>query len=67
MILEPIPWRNAVHVVPVEFLRRLRDICTRKSICLIFDEVQNGFGFTGAIWYERYRASTLTSRYWVKG
>ena len=51
VILEPIPWRNAVHVVPVEFLRRLRDICTRKSICLIFDEVQNGFGFTGAIWY----------------
>ncbi|MES4889613.1 aminotransferase class III-fold pyridoxal phosphate-dependent enzyme [Streptomyces sp. NPDC096012] len=51
VILEPIPWRNAVHVVPVEFLRRLREICTAKSICLIFDEVQNGFGFTGSIWY----------------
>ncbi|MFG2602332.1 aminotransferase class III-fold pyridoxal phosphate-dependent enzyme [Streptomyces sp. NPDC048514] len=51
VILEPIPWRNAVHVVPAEFLRRLREICTAKSICLIFDEVQNGFGFTGAIRY----------------
>lgn len=51
VILEPIPWRNAVHVAPVEFLRRLREICTAKSICLIFDEVQSGFGFTGAIWY----------------
>ncbi|GGW43714.1 hypothetical protein GCM10010503_20500 [Streptomyces lucensis JCM 4490] len=51
VIIEPIPWRNAVHVVPAEFLRRLREICTAKSICLIFDEVQNGFGFTGAIWH----------------
>ena len=49
VILEPIPWRNAVHVVPTVFLQRLRDICTRKSICLIFDEVQNGFGYTGTI------------------
>ncbi|WP_225821702.1 aminotransferase class III-fold pyridoxal phosphate-dependent enzyme [Streptomyces naphthomycinicus] len=51
VILEPIPWRNAVHVIPVEFLRRLREICTARSICLIFDEVQSGFGFTGALWY----------------
>ncbi|MBO3741529.1 aminotransferase class III-fold pyridoxal phosphate-dependent enzyme [Actinoplanes flavus] len=51
VILEPIPWRNAVHVVPTEFLRRLREICTRKSICLIFDELQNGFGYTGTISY----------------
>lgn len=50
VILEPVPWRNAVHVVPTEFLRRLREICSRHSICLIFDEVQNGFGYTGAIW-----------------
>jgi 4-aminobutyrate aminotransferase-like enzyme len=51
VVLEPIPWRNAVHVVPTEFLRRLRTICTERSICLIFDEVQTGFGFTGAISY----------------
>ncbi|MFZ1287913.1 MAG: aminotransferase class III-fold pyridoxal phosphate-dependent enzyme [Candidatus Phosphoribacter sp.] len=50
VILEPVPWRNAVHVVPTEFLQRLRDICTRRSICLILDEVQSGFGFTGAMW-----------------
>jgi 4-aminobutyrate aminotransferase-like enzyme len=51
VILEPIPWRNAVHVAPIEFLRRLREICTARSICLIFDEVQSGFGFTGTVWY----------------
>ena len=49
VIIEPIQWRNSVHVIPYEFLRRLRDICTRKSICLIFDETQNAFGYTGTI------------------
>ncbi len=51
VIIEPIQWRNSVHTVPLEFLRRLRDVCTRKSICLIFDEVQNAFGYTGTIWF----------------
>ena len=49
VIIEPIQWRNSVHTVPFEFLRRLRDICTRKSICLIFDEIHNAFGYTGTI------------------
>jgi 4-aminobutyrate aminotransferase-like enzyme len=49
VVIEPIPWRNSMHVVPTVFLQRLRDICTRKSICLIFDELQNGFGFAGTI------------------
>jgi adenosylmethionine-8-amino-7-oxononanoate aminotransferase len=51
VIIEPIQWRNSVHTVPLEFLRRLRDVCTRKSICLIFDEVQNAFGYTGTIFF----------------
>jgi adenosylmethionine-8-amino-7-oxononanoate aminotransferase len=51
VIIEPIQWRNAVHEVPTEFLRRLRDVCTRHSICLIFDEIHNGFGYTGTISY----------------
>src|SRR5215216_5479664 len=49
VIIEPIQWRNSVHAVPLEFLRRLREVCTRKSICLIFDEMQNAFGYTGTI------------------
>jgi 4-aminobutyrate aminotransferase-like enzyme len=51
VIIEPIQWRNSVHAVPLEFLRRLRDICTRKSICLVFDEVQNAFGYTGTVFF----------------
>jgi 4-aminobutyrate aminotransferase-like enzyme len=49
VIIEPVQWRESVHTVPLEFLRRLRDICTRRSICLIFDEIHNGFGYTGTI------------------
>ena len=49
VIIEPIQWRISVHAIPLEFLSRLRDICTRKSICLIFDEIHNGFGYTGTI------------------
>ena len=51
VILEPIQWRNSVHTMPLEFLRLLRDVCTRKAICLIFDEMQNAFGYTGSISY----------------
>ena len=33
---------------PVGYLQRLRDICTKHGILLIFDEVITGFGRTGA-------------------
>ncbi|MBO3741524.1 aminotransferase class III-fold pyridoxal phosphate-dependent enzyme [Actinoplanes flavus] len=49
VVIEPIQWRESVHTVPLEFLRRLREICTQNSICLIFDEIHNGFGYTGTI------------------
>lgn len=51
VIIEPIQWRNSVHPVPLDFLRRLREVCTRKSICLVFDEVQNAFGYTGTVFF----------------
>lgn len=49
LILEPIQTRNAVHEFPIEFLRELRTICTEKNICLIFDEIQTGFGWLGSL------------------
>ena len=54
VIIEPIQWRNSVHAIPIEFLRRLRDICSKKSICLIFDEIHNAFGYLGTISYAHY-------------
>lgn len=40
---------------PVEFVRKLREWCTKHQIVLTFDEVQAGFGRTGKFWaFEHY-------------
>jgi beta-alanine--pyruvate transaminase len=48
VIVEPIAGSTGVLMPPVGYLRRLRDICTRHGILLIFDEVITGFGRTGS-------------------
>lgn len=35
---------------PIEFMKSLREICTKKGILLIIDEVQAGAGRTGKFW-----------------
>lgn len=47
IIVEPIQGEGGYIVPPKEFLHRLREICTRHGILLIFDEVQSGFERTG--------------------
>jgi len=48
VIVEPIAGSTGVLMPPVGYLQRLRDICTRHGILLIFDEVITGFGRTGS-------------------
>ena len=48
VIVEPIAGSTGVLLPPVGYLRRLRDICTRHGILLIFDEVITGFGRAGS-------------------
>jgi beta-alanine--pyruvate transaminase len=48
VIVEPVPGSGGVLVPPQGYLQRLRDICTRHGILLIFDEVITGFGRLGA-------------------
>lgn len=50
IIVEPIQGEGGVHVAPKGFLEGLRKICDEKSILLILDEVQTGFGRTGRMW-----------------
>jgi 4-aminobutyrate aminotransferase len=47
MIVEPILGEGGYVVPPPDFLPRLREICDRHGILLIFDEIQTGFGRTG--------------------
>ncbi len=48
VIVEPLAGSTGVLVPPVGYLERLRDICTKHGILLIFDEVISGFGRLGS-------------------
>jgi beta-alanine--pyruvate transaminase len=47
LIVEPVAGSTGVLVPPQGYLQRLREICDRHGIVLIFDEVITGFGRTG--------------------
>jgi beta-alanine--pyruvate transaminase len=48
VIVEPVAGSTGVLVPPRGYLKRLREICDRHGILLIFDEVITGFGRTGS-------------------
>lgn len=48
VIVEPMAGSTGVLLPPKGYLKRLRDLCTRHGILLIFDEVITGFGRLGA-------------------
>ncbi|MCR3761208.1 aspartate aminotransferase family protein [Clostridium felsineum] len=49
IIVEPVQGEGGYIVPPKKFLKELRNICDKHGICLIFDEVQCGFGRTGKL------------------
>jgi beta-alanine--pyruvate transaminase len=48
VIVEPVAGSTGVLIPPKGYLKRLRELCTRHGILLIFDEVITGFGRLGA-------------------
>jgi beta-alanine--pyruvate transaminase len=48
VIIEPVAGSAGVLPPPVGYLERLRELCTKHGILLIFDEVITGFGRIGA-------------------
>ncbi|AVX05086.1 beta-alanine--pyruvate transaminase [Maritalea myrionectae] len=48
VIVEPVAGSTGVLIPPKGYLKRLRDICTKHGILLIFDEVITGFGRLGS-------------------
>jgi acetylornithine/LysW-gamma-L-lysine aminotransferase len=55
VVVEPIQGEGGVNPASPDFLKALRDEASRKGALLIFDEVQTGFGRTGAVWaFQKY-------------
>jgi 4-aminobutyrate aminotransferase len=49
LIVEPVQGEGGFNVAPPELLRALRALCDQHGIVLIADEIQTGFGRTGAM------------------
>jgi len=55
VILEPIQGENGVIIPPEDYLPGVRELCTKRGVLLILDEVQVGLGRTGRLFaYEHY-------------
>lgn len=54
VIVEPVAGSTGVLIPPVGYLERLREICDKYGILLIFDEVITGFGRLGSSFATEY-------------
>jgi beta-alanine--pyruvate transaminase len=54
VIVEPVAGSTGVLIPPKGYLQKLRDICTKHGILLIFDEVITGFGRLGTPFAAQY-------------
>jgi 4-aminobutyrate aminotransferase len=50
VVLEPVQGEGGFIPMPADFLRGLRELCTRNGILYVDDEVQAGVGRTGPVW-----------------
>lgn len=48
-MFEPIQGEGGINVPPDGFLRRVREVCTRRRVLMIADEIQTGLGRTGRL------------------
>lgn len=55
VIVEPVTGSGGVYAPPLGYLQRLRELCDRHGVLLIFDEVITGFGRVG----ESFAAQTF--------
>jgi acetylornithine/N-succinyldiaminopimelate aminotransferase len=54
VMLEPVQGEGGIVVPDPQYLRRVRELCDRHALLLIFDEVQTGMGRTGTLFaYEQ--------------
>ncbi|NOT24037.1 MAG: acetylornithine transaminase [Nitrospiraceae bacterium] len=55
IMLEPIQGEGGVYPADRTYLKQVRDLCSKKDVLLIFDEIQTGMGRTGTLFaYEQF-------------
>jgi beta-alanine--pyruvate transaminase len=54
VVVDPVQASGGVLIPPRDYLQRLREICTRHGILLIFDEVITGYGRLGTPFAAQY-------------
>jgi ornithine--oxo-acid transaminase len=53
-LVEPIQAEGGILMPPADYLKRVREICTRHNVLLFLDEIQTGLGRTGRMFaFER--------------
>lgn len=56
LIVEPVQGEGGARALTGEWLKRVRELCTKHGVLLIYDEVQSGMGRTGKLfahqWFE---------------
>lgn len=56
VIVEPVQGEGGARALTGEWLKRVRELCTKHGVLLIYDEVQSGMGRTGKLfahqWFE---------------
>ncbi|MEA3246655.1 MAG: acetylornithine transaminase [Gemmatimonadota bacterium] len=58
VIAEPIQGEGGVRVFEPQFLAELRELTRERGILLILDEIQCGYGRTGALWAHEHAGIT---------
>lgn len=58
ILLEPLQGEGGIRSFPVQSLKRLRQLCDKHGLLLIFDEVQCGIGRTGRLFAHEWAGVT---------
>lgn len=54
IMLEVIQGEGGIRSAPAAYLTQVRELCSKKGILLILDEVQTGMGRTGRMWAHQH-------------
>jgi acetylornithine aminotransferase len=54
LIIEGIQGVGGIQIPSDDFMRSLRELCTRYEVCMIVDEIQSGYGRSGRFFAHQY-------------